>query len=170
MGLLFRRRRAASGFPETVAGRFLLATVIGDRDERERLVEQLNRGQEGWNDDEAAVVELACVMAVRRCIPADMDVRQISALVSSLRSGVGGGVTPPGQLETEAVIRSALGEAGVSLDGITSQDLYIIRGVVLLALVRWQMLPAGAAGPLIADAEREAVRRGWDPPLAGDSR
>lgn len=164
----FRMRKTSARAPQTVVGRFLYAGATGDRDERERLVKLLNRGRPGWNDDESVVVEAACGLAVRRCFHPDADVRQISAFVSSLRARVGPGATPPGQLETEAVIRSALGEEDVSLDGITAQDLLTIRGVVVMVLARWQMLPAAVIGPLIADAEREAVRRGWSPPLAGE--
>jgi hypothetical protein len=55
--------------PRTVVGRWLLAGLLNQRGERDRLLPMLNGGQSGWNYDEPGTVEAACEIAVRRYFP-----------------------------------------------------------------------------------------------------
>jgi hypothetical protein len=62
-----------SGGPRTCVGRWLCAGLRGESKDYNRLAHTLNRGQKGWNDDEPAVVEAACEMAVRRFFAAILN-------------------------------------------------------------------------------------------------
>lgn len=132
---------------------------------REQLGLTLNGGKTGWNDDEPAVVEAACELAVRRFFPQDYDVRAITAFVSELRAATGND-PPVEQLKTEAVIRSALGEADVATGDITPGQKYLMRGRVTGLAVGKLGLNEAGIDQLITDAERVAFGRGWRPPLA----
>ena len=45
----------------------------------------LNKGKPGWNDDEPAVAEATCELAVREYFGGDYDVRAITSFVSVMR-------------------------------------------------------------------------------------
>ncbi len=69
-----RRGRASSWRqPRTTAGLWLRAGVFGDRDSRMRLSKRLNGGKPGWNEDEPAVAEAACELAVGRLFGVGTD-------------------------------------------------------------------------------------------------
>jgi hypothetical protein len=77
------------------------------------------------------------------------------------------GKTPYGQLEMEAVIRAALGEADVDTSGIPRPlafEIQIAATGYVAANLRWQ---APEIDRLIVEVEEVAFSRGWDPPLAG---
>ena len=111
--------------PSTVVGVRLRATLLDQRE----LTRQLNYGKPGWNDDEPAVVEALCEIAVREYFGVDYDVRAITSFVSRMRSQIHS-VAPPEQLATEALIRSALGETDVVTDDIKRLQKLVIRGSV----------------------------------------
>jgi len=87
------------------------AALTGQPELRERLRPALNGGRDGWNDDEPAVVQAACELAVRRYFFPGYDVRQVTAFVSDLCQATAGGPTSLDLLEAEAVIRVALGRS-----------------------------------------------------------
>jgi hypothetical protein len=164
-----RRFRSKQGAlapgPSTVVGAWLRATLLDQRELARRLNSALNNGKPGWNDDEPAVVEAMCELAVREYFGGDYDVRAITLFVSGMRSRIHS-VAPPGQLETEALIRSALGETDVVTDDIKPLQRYVIRGSVLgLAriLLGWD---EATVDQRIVEGERVAFARGWNPPLA----
>lgn len=151
--------------PSTVVGGWLRATLLDQRELARRLNTALNNGKPGWNDDEPAVAEAMCELAVREYFGGDYDVRAITSFVSGMRSRIHS-VAPPGQLETEAVIRSALGEADVVTDDIKPLQKYVIRNSVLIQarlLLGWD---EATVDQRIAEGERVAFERGWNPPLA----
>lgn len=133
---------------------------------REQLRSTLNGGKNtGWNDDEPAVLEAACELALRRFFPQDYDIRAITAFVSELRVATGHDPALE-QLKTEAIIRSALGETDVVTGDLTSGQKFQVRIPLITMVTRKLGLDEAAIDQLIADSERAAFARGWHPPLA----
>lgn len=139
-----------------------------DAQRRRELGAKLNGGKLGFNRGEAAVVHAACQLAVRRLWGAGYDVRDISAAVSFMReASLAKGKTPPyGQLEMEAVIRSALGEADVDMSGMPRPLAYEIQIVALGYAALMLALSEPELVRLIRAAAQVAVERSWKPPLA----
>jgi hypothetical protein len=148
-------------------GLWLRALLLRDAEVRRRLSAQLNGGKLGFNRDEAGVVQAACELAVRQRWVAEYDVRDITDAVSFMReANLAKGKTPYGQLEMEAVIRSALGEAHVDTNGIPRPlafEIQIAATGYVAANLSWQ---APEIDRLLVEAEDVAFGRGWDPPLA----
>jgi hypothetical protein len=162
----FTRRSDSTSSPTTYVGRWLRATLLRQPELRERLRLTLNAGKKtGWNDDEPAVVEAACELVLRRLFAAPDDVRAITAFVSELRIATDDD-PPLGKLKTEAVIRSALGEADVVTSNITPGQKYLTRYLVIVFAARKLDLDEAAIDRLIAESEQIALDRGWHPPLA----
>src|SRR5215472_878728 len=125
-------RRSRGGQPRTTVGRWLLALLLKDDQERIRLASQLNGGKKGWNKDEAAVMQAACDVAVQHYFGSEYDIRQITEEVAFLRrADLDSDKTPHGQLEMEAVIRHALGETAVDVSGINAQAAFEIQGAII---------------------------------------
>src|ERR1700728_132313 len=113
----FRSRKAAADEPRTVIGQVVRAVFLRDFALARQLGEKTNGGKDGWNFDEAALMEVTCELVVRRYFPGDVDVRAITAFVSEMREKILRNGPAPGQLEVEAVIRTALGEDDFSVRG-----------------------------------------------------
>lgn len=104
---------------------------------------------------------------VRRFFRPDYDVRGVTAALSFMRTATQArNKTPHGQLEMEAVIRSALGETDVDLSGLTPPEVLEIQGAATAYAVLKLALPESEVIQLVAEAERIAIERGWNPPLA----
>jgi hypothetical protein len=152
--------------PRTVMGLWLRALLLREADVRKRLSAQLAGGKVGFNRDEAGVVQAACELAVRRLWGAEYDVRDITAAVSFVREAdIEKGKTPYGQLEMEAVIRSALGEANVDTSGIPRPLAYEIQIVATGYAAAKLSLLEPDVNELISRADQVAFDRGWNPPL-----
>lgn len=150
--------RSGSVGPRTIVGQWLRATLLLQTELRDRLKTKLNGGKaKGWNDDEPAVIEAACELAVGRFFGTSYDVRAITELAHNRRYD---------QQKTEAVIRSALGEQDVDTEGIATGQKYLIRGAVVTLVYGKLRLSEAALDQLITDAEKIAIRRGWNPALA----
>jgi len=163
----FRPGSRPSAKLRTVVGLWLRATLMRESEVRRQLTRELNGGKRGWNYDEPAVVEAACELMVRRFFGTSYDVREITAAVSFLRTAdQAKDKTPHGQLEMEAVIRSALGETDVDISGIIPPVLMEIRGAAAAYCSFKLALPESDIVQMIAEAERMAFERGWNPPLA----
>jgi hypothetical protein len=156
-----------TGRPLTVAGLWLRAAIVRDNTLRDQLVHQLDGGANAWNRDVAGFMQAACDVAVRRYFGPGYDVRAVTELVSFLRrASHDGGITSPGQLEMEAVLRHALGETGVDVKGINARVAFEIQSGVT-AFIAWKLeLTEPQVDGLIREAEQLAVARGWSPPLA----
>jgi hypothetical protein len=161
----FRPKSEMKPVPRTLAGQWMRSGVLEDADTRRRLGRRLNGGKDGWNDDEPAVIEAACELAVRRMFGSAYDVRAITAFVSELRGRVAGSRTPIDQLEAEAVIRAALGE-DTAISDLRRLTLLNVRGLVTARICIVLGLGEQEVNQLIVDAERIAFERGWNPPLA----
>lgn len=161
----FRSRTVSRGRPRTNVGQWLRATLLRQTELRDRLKTKLNGGKAGWNDDEPAVVQAACELAVSRFFGTSYDVRAITAFTAELREATAHDPRYD-QLKTEAVIRSALGEQDVDTEGITASQKYLIRGAVVTLVYGKLRLSEADVDQLITDAEKIAVKRGWNPPLA----
>jgi hypothetical protein len=162
----FRSKQdALAAGPSTVIGRWLRAALLGQRELRIRLTPALNNGKPGWNDDEPAVLEAVCEIALREYFGGDYDVRAITSFVARMRSQIHS-VESPDQLVTEALIRSSLGETDVFTDDVKSGQKYEIRISVLgqaKLLLGWD---EATVDQRIVEGERVAFERGWNPPLA----
>lgn len=64
-GMRFRSKQTLVSGPSTAVGVWLRASLLDQRELRRKLTTTLNNGKPGWNDDEPAVVEAACEIAVR---------------------------------------------------------------------------------------------------------
>jgi hypothetical protein len=162
-----RRLRSRPAQPRTVMGMWLRALMLRDAETRKWLSGQLNGGKLGFNRDEAAVVQAACELVVRRLWGSDYDVGDITAAVSFMREAdLEKGKTPYGQLEIEAVIRAALGETEIDLSGMPRPLVFEIQ----IACSGYAVLVLKLAEPdvtqLLVAAERIAFERGWNPPTS----
>ena len=156
----------AAKAPRTVAGLALRAALLKDFDGARRLNSGLNGGKPGWNQDEPAVVEAACEQAARRFFRPDYDVRDVTAYVSDMLARVPESKMRGGHLEIEAVVRAALGETDVALDGIRPAALHNIRHIVTTDMTYRLDMSAPEIDQMLSDAEPIAFGRGWNPPLA----
>ena len=162
----FRSRVVPSGRPRTNVGQWLRATLLRQTELRDRLKNKLNGGKvKGWNDDEPAVVQAACELAVGRFFGTTYDVRAVTTFAAELYEAAAHDPRYD-QLKTEAVIRSALGEQDIDTAGITPGQKYLIRGMVVTFVYGKLRLGEAELDRLITDAEKIAVKRGWNPPLA----
>jgi hypothetical protein len=139
--------------------------LLNQRDLTKHLKTSLNYGKPGWNDDEPAVVEALCEIAVRQYFGVDYDVRAITSFVSQMRSQIHS-VAPPEQLATEALIRSALGETDVATDDIKGGQKWVIQISVLTQVSLRLGWDEATVDQRIVEGERVAFERGWHPPLA----
>ena len=161
---MFSAHSRSAALPRTSVGRWLRAALMRQPALREQLRPTLNGGKPGWNDDEPAVVEAACELAVRRYFTQEYDVRAVADFVAELRLAAGN-EPPLDQLRTEAVIRSALGEGDVVTDDITAGQQFHMRVAVIALLTFRLRLDEAAIDKLINDSERIAFERGWHPAL-----
>jgi hypothetical protein len=150
--------------PRTYIGLFIQASLLRQREERQRLIGKLNAGRPGWNDDEPAVAEAAFELALRRLYPADADVRALTPFVSDLRARVSS-VASLDQLETEALIRKALGDPDVVTSGISQMNAFNIYGGVTQKIIIDNGFSESEIAELVTNAEILAFKRGWSPPL-----
>jgi hypothetical protein len=98
-----------SGSPRTCVGLRLRAGLRGDNADYSRLARMLNRGQKGWNEDEPAVVEAACQMAVQQFFASHGHV-PVDAFVADMRQRIAKESMPSRQEDMEVVIRAALSD------------------------------------------------------------
>ena len=112
------------------------------------------------------MVEAACELAAGRFFGSGDDVRAITACVAEMREAAADD-PPLDQLKTEAVIRLALGDRDVNTEGITAGQKYVIRLLVTGFACAKLGLAEADIDQMITDAEKVAVERGWNPPLAG---
>jgi hypothetical protein len=152
--------------PRTVVGRWLSAGVLDDADARTCLGHQLNGGVRGWNDDEPAVVEAACEIAVRKYFGPDPAPEAIAAFVSELHRRVKDSRSPLERHSAEAVVWWALGKRDCEIDGLKRVALFNARGLTAVQICIWLQLDSSDVEELISDAEVIAFERGWNPPLA----
>jgi hypothetical protein len=160
---MWRSRPAA---PRTHAGRWLRAMHLGQWELRDSLRLTLNNGQKtGWNDDEPALVEAVLELSVRQYFGPDYDVRAVTDYVATLRAATRDNGTFP-QLETEALIRAALGETDVDVSGISRGARLSIQGAAAVLATDRMGFGEAEMDQLITEAEQITFERGWRPPLA----
>ena len=162
----WRSRRTVPAAPRTCAGRWLRAMYLGQWELRDSFRWTLNNGQKtGWNDDEPALVEAVFELSVRQYFGPDYDVRTVTDYVATLRMATRDNGTFS-QLETEALIRAALGETDVDLSGISRGKRFSIRGPAAVLAIERMGFGEVEVDQLITEAERITFERGWHPPLA----
>lgn len=154
------------GQPRTHVGRWLMAGLLNQPAERERLALKLFNGVKGsWNFDEPAVVIIISERAVSRLFPQPVDVREVTEFVMKLRSMIHS-TEPPNQLKAEALIRYALGDRDVDISGIKPGEMFSILGIVLGVVVHKLGITREEIRKMVLDGENTAFEQGWKPPLA----
>jgi hypothetical protein len=146
-------------------GQWLRAALLNQRQLGDQLRHTLNGGKAGWNYDEPGVVEAVCAVAARKLFPAGVDAQAIAAFASDVRSRVHN-TTPPGQLETEAVVRFVLGDPDVVMSHVPNSELFHAQVVVAAGACLKLGLDEAAIDQMIVEGERIALEQGWHPPLA----
>lgn len=153
-----------AGAPCTVAGHWLLAVLLGQRESEKRLLRMLNGGENGWNKSEAAVVEIAAEFAARRYFRSNINPHEIAIFASELRERAHS-TAPPDQSETEAAIYAFLGQPSAAMPHVSAGELFFIHVAVLGWAVVKLNLNQSEIRRLVERSERQAVKRGWNPPL-----
>lgn len=161
-------RQSEARVPRTTVGLWLQAGLREDSDAYWRLAQQLNRGERGWNDDEPAVVEAACELAVRRFFGPNGSGIPVRDFVSDMRRRISMLKTPPSQKDMEAVIGSALDNNSPAPTNIGRGELLNIRSAVTVNVSDLLKLDRNAIDKLIFAAEQTAIKRGYRPPVAAD--
>ena len=148
-----------------MVGQWLLAGLLNQVEEREKLGRMLNGGKSGWNYDEPAVVEIACQLAARHYFGNGINVYVISAFVTELRGRIHS-TTPPDQEKTEALLRHALGDRDVAVSHIAHLDMFYSQGAIFGQIVHKLGLKPTEIKELIIQAELQAFEQGWNPPVS----
>lgn len=142
-----RHEAPLRSMPATLAGHWLRATALRQHETRRRLVAELKKtGFVGAPEFLLAAFQLA----VTRRFTFDQDVRDITEFVKQLRYCFGADNVP--LMETEAMIRDALGEA-VSLDGIAYKKSVELMGLVFVGVADDLDLPDDEIDGLLIKAE-----------------
>lgn len=152
--------------PRTYIGLWLRALLRGDSGSYRRLAQYLNRGVKGWNDDEPAVVEAACQLAVRQFFGAYHHV-PIRDFVADMRDRISKQKIPPAQEDMEAVIRAAFDDSAFS-GNIRRGELLNIRTAVIGNVKDILCFGADDIDRLVRQAETIAMARGYNPPLMSE--
>jgi hypothetical protein len=151
--------------PRTIVGKWLVAVILGERDLRDRLQQQLNGGvRRPWKFDEPGMVEVACELAIRRLLPLDADESRIAALAADMYSKSRADSVPSREVN-EKVIRAAL-DRNVEFEGIDNATLFTAQAASVVYAYYALHMDEHTMIQLIADGERIAFERGWKPPLA----
>jgi hypothetical protein len=136
-------------------GLHLRATMLRQKNRLQLHAEVKKHGSK----DSGVLVRTAFEVAVRRCFPSDIDLRVISALVQEMREAYGQGVPV---LETEAMIRAALGEA-VSTEDIGLPTQFAAMTFTLVALAdKWDR-DESIVNSVLVEAEEQVRQQGFDP-------
>jgi hypothetical protein len=156
--------------PRTNVGLWLQAGLLRQDARRDELRTTLNRGVPGWNNDEPAVVQGAFEIVMRRLFGPEYDIRAITEFVGNVRA-VMDGEPEVDQVKAEALIRAALGEAGVDADRINPGERYVLQTILAGGgIFSMGITDEAAVNGIIAESERVAFEQGWRPPLARGNR
>ncbi|MFB9546422.1 hypothetical protein [Micromonospora sagamiensis] len=136
-------------------GQFLRAVMLRWDEQTQLHVEVKKYGSKDGNELTRATFEVA----VRRYFPPDVDLRVISGLVYEMRQVFGEHVPV---LETEMLIRSALGE-DVPTDDITLKPEMMARTFTLMGLTDKWSRDVSTVNSVLAEAEELVRQRGFDP-------
>jgi hypothetical protein len=161
-------RAESAARPGTCIGQWLGALLLNDCDLRRKLTAHLNGGKPGWNDDEPAVVQAVCELALQRLFGESRDNRMVTDFVSEMRRKIARGRTPPTQESMEVVIRAALGEQAPEISKLRGSELIYIRGAAAAEVCDSLNLGELQINEMIVAGENIARARGWAPPLCSD--
>lgn len=154
--------------PGTYVGRWLSALLLNHNDLRRELAVHLNGGKPGWNDDEPAVLQAVCELALQRFFGQSPDTGAVKEFVSEMRRKIARGITPPAQASMEAVIRVALGGEASEISTLKGSELINIRVVVTAAICELLNLGDRQINEMIIAGENMAKARGWAPQILRD--
>src|SRR5262245_40109716 len=161
--------------PRTMIGRWFRAMSLGMTEERDRLARQLNGGEPGWNDDEAAVIQAISELAARRHFGPNASADQIAVtaaqVVEAERRGAdarGRGGSLPDKTYVHAVIRYDTGNRPAGSDNIRPSVALHIRGAFISFIIA-KLDIMFELDQLIRDAEARAFERGLSPPLIAET-
>lgn len=151
--------------PRTNVGLWLQAVFLRQHARRDELRDTLNRGVDGWNYDEPAVVQAVFETVMRRLFGRDRDDQAIAEFAGKVRA-VMDGEPEVDQGTAEALIQTALGDPGADA-GINPGQRYVLQallagcGVFIMGIT-----DEATVNEIIAEGERVAFEQGWKPPLA----
>lgn len=147
--------RSRNPEPTTLMGLFLRATMLRQKNRLQLHAEVEKHGSKA----SAVLTRTAFEVAVRRYFPSDIDRRLVTALVHEMRQGYGQGVPV---LETEAMIRAALGEA-VPTEKIGLATQFAVMTFTLGALAdKWDR-DESIVNSVLVEAEEQVRQQGFDP-------
>jgi len=142
--------------------------LLNDNDLRRELASYLNGGKPGWNDDETAVLQAVCELALQRFFGENPDMGAVREFVSEMRRKIARGKALPAQASMEAVIRVALGEEASEISKLKGSELINIRVTVAGAICDLLNLNQRQINEIIIAGENMAEARGWAPPIYRD--
>jgi hypothetical protein len=152
--------------PGTYIGQWFRALLLSDEDARKQLHPHLNGGKPGWNDDEPAVLQAVCELALRRFFGTNHDPAEVTEFIVEVRyKMLARGLNPIAQKSLEAVIRAGLGEDAPEISRLTGVERVSIRNIVTVHICDLLNLRESQISEMIVAAEDLAGARGWTPPL-----
>ena len=157
-------KAATTPWPRTCVGQWLRALLLNQQALRDRLKLTLNGGKPGWNHDEHFVVGSVCEIAVRKLFPAGLDIREVAAFVTDMRSRIHS-TTPPDQHVCEAMIRDAFRDQSVDFTDISVGEIFHAQCAITVTAIRNLGLDDAAIDEMIVEGERLAFYAGRHPPL-----
>ncbi len=153
----------SSALPRTFVGRWLRASMLDQREERDRLVHTLNGGSAtGWNDDEPAVVEAALELVLQYFNDDQVGIGELAGLVSAALAADHRQDDGP---KAAALINAALGADASGADQVARMDRFRLNMLAATAASAKLQLEEAGVDAVLREAERLAFERGWHPPL-----
>lgn len=145
--------------PATLTGQALRASVLRWKDERQRLLAEVRRH---GSIDVNELIRVVFEVTVRRLFQPGADLREISEIVARMRDGYGESVPI---LETEALIRKALGE-DIPVSDIDLRTELLAKNLTFMAFADLKGRNEIEVNAVIVEAEALAHARGLRPTLA----
>lgn len=160
-------KKSASGWvPQTVVGRWFLASLFESEAEQDKYKKMLNGGVGGWNNDEPAVLDLICIAIARRYFGDIIDPCRIDAFSADL-SGRVRRAEPPVKMEVEALVYLALGDRDYLsiVRKMSRSDVFYTQSSISARIAFELQLSREEIAHIVVNAEARALEQGWKPPL-----
>ena len=142
--------------PRTVVGAWLKAIVLHQPAPPESA-------QLKWTLEEFKFLRTTFVIAVQEFFGGIEGYRVATRLAREIIASTRPPM--PSVIETEAVVRAAMGDSSVSLKGIGGDQQMLIFGLGIGVILRQIQAPPPAVDGLISRSEKACMSRGWQPEL-----
>ena len=132
--------------------------------EREMLEyrEQIDNGDPSVGSERFEISERLLSSLIRKLFSSNASVAEITDFVRSVNSGLSS-ENRFDLLAAEAVVRDALGEEAVSLAGIGSAQINVIRNIISFAAIQSMSVSESVIANFVIAAERDTLSRGARP-------